>query len=42
MVKYRRVNETNANLQDLTVKKVMTKNPISIEKDTLGRKSIIR
>ena len=36
----RRFNETNANLQDLTVKKVMTKNPISIEKDTLAEKAL--
>ena len=36
----RRFNETSANLQDLTVKKVMTKNPISIEKDTLAEKAL--
>ena len=36
----RRFNETNANLQDLTVKKVMTKNPISIDKDTLAEKAL--
>jgi len=36
----RRFNETNTNLQDLTVKKVMTKNPISIEKDTLAEKAL--
>jgi len=36
----RRFNETSINLQDLTVKKVMTKNPISIEKDTLAEKAL--
>ena len=36
----RRFNETSTNLQDLTVKKVMTKNPISIEKDTLAEKAL--
>ena len=36
----RRFNETNTNLQDLTVKKVMTKNPISIDKDTLAEKAL--
>ena len=36
----RRFNETNNNLQDLTVKKVMTLNPISIDKDTLAEKAL--
>ena len=36
----RRFNETNDNLQDLTVKKVMTLNPISIDKDTLAEKAL--
>ena len=36
----RRFNETKNNLQDLTVKKVMTTNPISIDKDTLAEKAL--
>ena len=36
----RRFNETNNNLQDLTVKKVMTSNPISIDKDMLAEKAL--
>ena len=36
----RRFNETSTNLQDLTVKKVMTKNPISIDKDMLAEKAL--
>ncbi len=36
----RRFNQTSTNLQDLTVKKVMTKNPISIDKDTLAEKAL--
>ena len=36
----RRFNRTNTNLQDLTVKRVMTVNPISVEKDTLAEKAL--
>jgi len=36
----RRLNEINANLQDLMVKKVMTRNPISIDQDTLAEKAL--
>ena len=36
----RRINATNNNLQDLTVKKVMTLKPISIEKDVLAEKAL--
>ena len=36
----RRFNETNSNLQDLTVKKVMTSSPISIDKDMLAEKAL--
>ena len=36
----RRSNRTNTNLQDLTVKRVMTVNPISVEKDTLAEKAL--
>ena len=36
----RRFNEKNNNLQNLTVKKVMTLNPISIEQDTLVEKAL--
>ena len=36
----RRLNEVNNNLQDLTVKKVMTSNPISIDQDTLAEKAL--
>jgi arabinose-5-phosphate isomerase len=36
----RRFNETNNNFQDLTVKKVMTSNPISIDQDTLAEKAL--
>ena len=36
----RRLNETVNNLKDLTVKKVMTKNPISINQDTLAEKAL--
>ena len=36
----RRFNEVNNNLQDLTVKKVMTSSPISIDQDTLAEKAL--
>ncbi len=36
----RRFNEKNSNLQTLTAKQIMTKNPISIEKDTLAAKAL--
>jgi arabinose-5-phosphate isomerase len=36
----RRFNETGNNLQDLTVRKVMTTNPISIDQDTLAEKAL--
>ena len=36
----RRSNEINNNLQNLTVKKVMTLNPISIDKDMLAEKAL--
>ena len=36
----RRFNETRSNLQELTVKKVMTLNPISIDQDTLAEKAL--
>ena len=36
----RRFNETNISLQDFTVKKVMTINPISIDQDTLAEKAL--
>ena len=36
----RRFNETNNNFQDLTVKKVMTSNPISIDQDMLAEKAL--
>jgi arabinose-5-phosphate isomerase len=36
----RRSNEVNTNLQDLTVKKVMTSNPISINQDVLAEKAL--
>jgi arabinose-5-phosphate isomerase len=36
----RRFNEKNDKLQDLTVKKVMTSNPISIDQDTLADKAL--
>jgi len=36
----RRLNEINTNLQDLIVKKVMTRNPISIDEDTLAEKAL--
>ena len=36
----RRFNETSNNLKDLTVKKVMTSNPISIDKDELAEKAL--
>ena len=36
----RRFNETNKNLQDLTVKMVMTSNPISVDQDTLAEKAL--
>jgi len=36
----RRFNETSNNLQDLTVKKVMTSSPISIDKDMLAEKAL--
>ena len=36
----RRFNETGGNLRDLTVKKVMTRNPISVDQDTLAEKAL--
>ena len=36
----RRVNQKNKNLQSLSVKDVMTKNPITIEKDILAAKAL--
>ena len=36
----RRFNAISNNLQDLSVKKVMTKNPISINQDTLAEKAL--
>ena len=36
----RRFNETNANLLNLTVKRVMTSNPISVDQDTLAEKAL--
>ena len=36
----RRFNEMNNNLQDLSVKMVMTKNPVSINQDTLAEKAL--
>jgi len=36
----RRFNERSTNIQNLTVKKVMTKNPISISKDALAEKAL--
>ncbi|WP_415323548.1 KpsF/GutQ family sugar-phosphate isomerase [Candidatus Pelagibacter sp. Uisw_127] len=36
----RRFNEKRSNLQDLTVKKVMTLNPISVDQDTLAEKAL--
>jgi|TARA_B110000037_G_scaffold198070_1_gene236673 arabinose-5-phosphate isomerase len=36
----RRLNETNNKLQDLTVKKVMTRSPISIDKEMLAEKAL--
>ena len=36
----RRFNRINTNLQDLTVKKVMTINPISVDQDTLAEKAL--
>ena len=36
----RRVNAMSNNLQDLSVKKVMTKNPVSINQDTLAEKAL--
>ena len=36
----RRFNAVNNNLQDLSVKKVMTKNPVSINQDTLAEKAL--
>ena len=36
----RRFNEAGNNLQDLPVKKVMTRNPISIDQDTLAEKAL--
>ena len=36
----RRFNETSNNLQDLTVKKVMTPHPVSIDQDTLAEKAL--
>ena len=36
----RRSNQKNYNLKKLLVKNIMTKNPISVEKDTLASKSL--
>ena len=36
----RRFNETSTNLQSQTVKKIMTKNPVSIDKETLAEKAL--
>ena len=36
----RRFNQKNGNLLNLTVKKIMTKNPITIDKDSLAAKAI--
>ena len=36
----RRFNETSNNLKDLTVKRVMTSNPISVDKDELAEKAL--
>jgi arabinose-5-phosphate isomerase len=36
----RRFNEIGNNLQNLTVKKVMTKNPVSVDQDTLAEKAL--
>ena len=36
----RRFNTINNNLQDLSVKKIMTKNPVSINQDTLAEKAL--
>ena len=36
----RRSNQKNINLKKLLVKKIMTKNPISVDKDTLASKSL--
>ena len=36
----RRFNEINDNLQDLTVKKVMTPNPVSVDQDMLAEKAL--
>jgi arabinose-5-phosphate isomerase len=36
----RRLNTINTNLQDLSVKKVMTINPISVDQDTLAEKAL--
>lgn len=36
----RRISEKNKDLQNLNVKKVMTKNPISIDKSTLAAKAL--
>jgi len=36
----RRFNRTNTNLQDLTVEKVMTINPISVDQDILAEKAL--
>ena len=36
----RRFNQKNGNLLNLTVKKIMTKNPITIDKNSLAAKAI--
>ena len=36
----RRANEKNDNLQKLSIKKIMTKNPISVDKDMLAEKAL--
>jgi arabinose-5-phosphate isomerase len=36
----RRASQNNKNIQNLSVKKIMTKNPISVEKDLLAAKAL--
>ena len=36
----RRASQNNKNIQNLSVKKVMTKNPISVEKELLAAKAL--
>ena len=40
MAKLEEFNAMSNNLQDLSVKKVMTKNPVSINQDTLAEKAL--